>query len=134
MTHHLWLFCALLVLRTLKERKAISHFHGTSSEEPHGPLLRPVSNRAAVDIEASRDSDETHQHPSMPWKEEIEVLKHIARLQMKAETIDEDLAQEDCDDEDEDSLLVSNECLLAEGESEVVIFASMTKLMNGLPC
>lgn len=134
MTHHLWIFCALLVLRSLKERGSLSHLHGASFEEPHGIISQPVANRAALDIEASRDSDEAHQHSSMSLKEEIELLKHIARSQMRAETINEDLAQEDRDDEDEDSFLVSKECLFAEGESEVDIFASMTKLMNGLPC
>ncbi|KLO19047.1 SET domain-containing protein, partial [Schizopora paradoxa] len=117
MTHHLWIFCALLILQTLKDRGSLSHLRGTSFEEPHGSLTRPVANRAAVDIEASRDSDETHQHSSMSLKEEIELLKHIARSQMRAETIDEDLTQEDRDGEFEGSSLVSTECLLAEDDA-----------------
>lgn len=80
-----------------------------------------------------QDLVETHR-PSLPLEEEVELLERIARLQVKAETIFGGGAQEDCGDEDEDDLLVSNEGLLGEGESEVVIFVSMTKLTVGLPC
>lgn len=117
MTHHLWLICALLVLRSLKEQERLSHLHRTSFEEPHGLLSRRVANRAAGDIEATKDRIGSPHHSNMPLEEEIELLERIARLQMRAESLIEDRAQEDCDDEDED------DCLLGGGESEVVIFA-----------